>query len=121
MGETFWEWFNEVLIWHKMKRWRYHLEKVAHTAILALVFVAVSTLSLTVGAILSAVLYLGLGKAWYVWKKHTTPSWDWLADFGLSCIVVCLAAWQEQNQLGWYFLFPVLAYPVILVLRKTSP
>lgn len=126
----------EPLQWFVTRRYLYHLDKMAHTALLAIALAALrgaigKPAALTVCAIWAAAMYVVVGKVIWLtsasYRRHRTgpwrPSLDTLSDTALSWAVVMLAATYEGHwrlALVSLLLFPTV-YIFAVATRRTSP
>jgi hypothetical protein len=128
---------SESLPWFVMRRWLYHLEKLADTALLAialdaLVRLAGYPLRISTAAMLAAALYFFGGKIlWYTsdsYRRHRTHpgfppvEWDWFSDAALSWFVVVMCGAIDHQFYGWLLTgIPPILYVTAVATRKTSP
>jgi hypothetical protein len=109
-----------VLPWERMTRWRYHVEKGAHSAFIGLVLYAVLPFDLLQAMVGGAVLYLVIGKL-TVGRSHHPAPWlellDWISDLIIGLAGAALAIWQLHGVvLGvvavvvWLLLYALVTY-----------
>jgi hypothetical protein len=129
------EFLLQPLAWFVTRRYLYHLDKIAHTAVLTLLLAALATLAvydvrLTHCAIWAALMYFVVGKViWYTsasYRRYADgpirPSLDWLSDFALSwCVVLLAATYEGYNHVAIVSLLAPACYLTAVALRRTSP
>lgn len=108
-----------VLLWDRMTRWRYHVEKAAHSAFIGLVLFALVA-PLVWAMVGGAAVYLVVGKL-TVGRAHH-PSWwlevlDWVSDLiiGLAgAAVVTYSVYGVGPGVGavavWCALYATISY-----------
>lgn len=113
---------DTVLKWERVTRWRYHVEKGAHSAFIGLALWCVLPFrhGLVAAMLAGALVYLVVGKLTLGRTHHPAIGLevlDWIADFIIGAAGAALAIWGVYGwTLGlaavatWVLLYVVVAY-----------